>query len=129
MSISGTYISQLIVEAFTDVVGSGHLGLTFNNKTIVELANAAIVRRSLLLAENDLVSILVTSCLRIVQVAADDLVTSHHDVGSSIVPGHVPTVALVVRDLIVWREDGLELLTFETNRLDQAVTIAALGDM
>ena len=107
VSISGTYISQLIVEAFTDVVGSRHLGLAFYNKAIVELANAAIVRRSLLLAENDLVSILVTSCLRIVQVAADDLVTSHHDVGSSIVPGHVPTVALVVRDLIVWCKDGL----------------------
>ena len=129
MSISGAHISQLIVEAFTDVVGSGHLGLALYNEAIVELANAAIVRRSLLLAENDLVSILVTSCLRIVQVAADDLVTSHHDVGSSIVPGHVPTVALVVRDLIVWRENGLELLTFETNRLNQAMTIAALGDM
>ena len=118
MGISGTYISQLIVEAFTDVISSGHLGLAFNNEAIVELANAAIVRRSLLLAKNDLVSILVTCSLRIVQVAADDLISSHHDVSSSVVSGHVSPVALILRDLIVRREDGLELLTFKTDRLD-----------
>ena len=51
VGISVTYISQLIVEALFDVIGCGHLSLTFNNEAIVELANnAAIVRRSLLLA-------------------------------------------------------------------------------
>ena len=130
MGISVTYISQLIVEALFDVIGCGHLSLTFNNEAIVELANnAAIVRRSLLLAENDLVGILVASGLWIVQVAAHDLVASHHDVGSSIIPGNIPTVALVLRDLIVWREDGLELLAFEADRLDQAMTIATVGDV
>ena len=83
MGISVAYISQLIVEALFDVIGCGHLSLTFNNEAIVELAdNAAIVRRSLLLAENDLVGILVASGLWIVQVAAHDLVASHHDVSA-----------------------------------------------
>ena len=130
MGISVAYISQLIVEALFDVIGCGHLSLTFNNEAIVELANnAAIVRRSLLLAENDLVGILVSCGLWIVQVAAHDLVASHHDVGSSIIPGNIPTVALVLGDLIVRREDGLELLAFEADRLDQAMTIATVGDV
>ena len=129
MSIRGADISQLIVEALFDVVGCCHLGLAFNNEAIVELANGGIVRRSLLLAENDLVGILVACGLWIVQVAAHDLVASHHDVGASIITDSISTVALVVRKLIVWCKNGLELLTFEADRLDQAVTIATLGDM
>ena len=130
MGISVAYISQLIVEALFDVIGCGHLGLTLNNEAIVELANnATFFRRSLLLTENDLVGILVTCGLWIVQVAAHDLVSSHHDVSSSIIPGNISTVALIVRDLIVWRKDGLELLAFKADRLDQAMTIATLGDV
>ena len=82
----------------------------------------------MLLAENDLVGVLVSCRLWIVQVAAHDLVTSHHNVGASIIPGNISTVALV-RHLIVWLQNGLKLLAFEADRLDQAVTIATLCDM
>ena len=118
MGIRGTHISKLIVDALVYGIGCGHLGLAFNNEAIVVLANAAIFRRPLLLAEYDLVGILVACCLWIVQVAANDLVASHHNIRASIIPGNISTVALIVGHLIVWLENGLKLLTFETDRLD-----------
>ena len=125
----GARIGQLIVDALLDGIRCGHLGLALNHEAIVKLADAAIVRRPLLLAENDLVGVLVACGLRIVQVAAHDLVPSHHDVGASRISANIPTVALILRNLIVWLKNGLKLLTFEADRFDQAVTIATLGDM
>ena len=83
----------------------------------------------MLLAENYLVGVLVSCRLWIVQVAAHDLVTSHHNVGASIIPGNISTVALIVRELIVWCENGLKLLALKADRLDQTMTIATVGDV
>ena len=100
------------------------------DEACLKLADAShVLPDAITSVQIDLLAILIASGARVAQVASHDLVASHHDISTSIIPGNISTVALIVRDLIVWCENGLKLLALEADRLDQTMTIATVGDV
>ena len=78
-------------------VRAHHLSLALDDQTVIELADhtSILIRASLVRAKLNLLVRCVSSRLRVLEVAANNLIPSHHDIRTLGWPASIiPTVAL-----------------------------------
>ena len=112
-------------------VRAHHLSLALDDQTVIELADhtSILIRASLVRAKLNLLVRSVSSRLRVLEVAANNLIPSHHDIRTLGWPASIiPTVALCdLSPLDVRLKHGVQLLSLQADRFDQGMPVAAVG--